>query len=142
MNPATDVRRRRAAAYAVCTSGDALLLTQLWDRDVSPGQWTLPGGGMSFGESPEETVLRELFEETGLRGTVSELLDVRSEVFPAWKEHPALHVVGFIFAVAASGSPAVVEQGGSTVAAEWVALSEVRSRPIVGLVEHALELLA
>jgi 8-oxo-dGTP pyrophosphatase MutT (NUDIX family) len=87
-------------------------------------------------------VLRELYEETGLRGTVTRLLDVRSEVFPPWKEHSALQLVGFIFEVAAFGTPTVVEQQGSTIAAEWVPFAEVRSRPVVGLVDHALELLA
>ena len=31
------------------------------------GQWALPGGHMEAGESPEETVLRELEEEVGLK---------------------------------------------------------------------------
>lgn len=32
-----------------------------------PGQWALPGGRMEAGERPEDTVLRELEEEVGLR---------------------------------------------------------------------------
>ena len=38
--------------------------------------YTLPGGGMEEGESPEETVLRELKEECGLDGNVIRLLNV------------------------------------------------------------------
>lgn len=46
-----------------------ILLVQ---RSVEPkiGEWCLPGGFMEIGESPEETALRELFEETGLKGKI------------------------------------------------------------------------
>lgn len=30
------------------------------------GKWSLPGGGMKFGEKPEESGIREIFEELGL----------------------------------------------------------------------------
>jgi 8-oxo-dGTP pyrophosphatase MutT (NUDIX family) len=36
--------------------------------------WGLPGGWMSRGESPEETLRRELYEETGLRVEIVEPL--------------------------------------------------------------------
>jgi 8-oxo-dGTP pyrophosphatase MutT (NUDIX family) len=32
--------------------------------------WTLPGGAVEPGETPEEAVVREVYEETRLRGTV------------------------------------------------------------------------
>ena len=32
-----------------------------------PGQWALPGGRIDRGETPEETALREMYEEVGLR---------------------------------------------------------------------------
>ncbi len=35
---------------------------------------TLPGGSLEEGESPGAAALRELFEETGLRGTLASLL--------------------------------------------------------------------
>ena len=31
--------------------------------------WTLPGGGIDRGEAPSSAAVRELWEETGLRGT-------------------------------------------------------------------------
>ncbi len=49
-------------------------------RRVEPriGEWCLPGGFMELGESPEAAALRELAEETGLRGVIDGLLGVVS----------------------------------------------------------------
>lgn len=36
--------------------------------------WTLPGGGIAVDESPEEAVIREVEEETGLKAKICRLL--------------------------------------------------------------------
>lgn len=40
--------------------------------------WGLPGGSLEYGEHPEEAVIRELWEETGLQVCVDRLLLVNS----------------------------------------------------------------
>jgi len=37
-----------------------------WGRRVGQNSWQFPQGGMSEYESPEQTLIRELYEETGL----------------------------------------------------------------------------
>ena len=55
---------------AIVLLGQQVLLVQ---RD-NPRFWELPGGGMAPGETAEETVVREVQEETGVRVEIVELL--------------------------------------------------------------------
>jgi 8-oxo-dGTP diphosphatase len=72
-------RIQRVAAYNVCVDTEQrLLLCRLSDITEAPGAWTLPGGGIDYGEPPEVGAIRELREETGLIGQIDELLAVDS----------------------------------------------------------------
>lgn len=124
-------RRVRIGVYGVAVHQDHLLLTQLSSRDREAGRWTLPGGGMEFGETPQETLRREFYEETGLVPEIGAVLDVRSHV-----PRPELHVIQMIFEVEAEGVPTVIEVDGSTVDAGWFPTEVVPSLATVSLVDH------
>ncbi len=48
-------------------------------------RWQLPGGGLEVGESPEQTILRELKEEIGVSAKIVELVPkIYSEVRPGF----------------------------------------------------------
>lgn len=117
--------------YGVATNDGHVLLTQLWDRNPAPGAWTLPGGGMDFGESPEETLLREFHEETSLVPEIGPLVDILS-----WVPRPQLHVIQIIYRVAARGEPSVFEEDGSTVDVRWVPTRDLDDLTTVELVDH------
>ena len=64
-----------AAALALDDTGRVLIVHHTY-RNSYP--WGLPGGWMHHGESPAQTALRELREETGFEGRVDRLLWVGS----------------------------------------------------------------
>ncbi|WP_203782687.1 NUDIX domain-containing protein [Paractinoplanes rishiriensis] len=57
--------RRRAAAVIV-RDGRVLMVHERSRRSGGGEWWTLPGGGLEPGETAEEALRREVFEETGL----------------------------------------------------------------------------
>jgi 8-oxo-dGTP pyrophosphatase MutT (NUDIX family) len=65
------VERRVAGVLLVDVRGWLLMQHRGMDALVSPGQWSMPGGGIEPGEQPEQAAHRELLEETGLRVTGS-----------------------------------------------------------------------
>ena len=67
-----DPRHERRRGAAVVLSSDHMLLIR-YPPAVRDGYF-IPGGGVEPGETPAETAVRELKEETGLAGTVVRLL--------------------------------------------------------------------
>ncbi|MBP1754680.1 MAG: hypothetical protein H6Q59_1078 [Firmicutes bacterium] len=61
---------RRTAARGIIKNGDLYLL--IFSKF---GDYKFPGGGMENGESPEETLIREVQEETGFRVIRSSIKD-------------------------------------------------------------------
>jgi hypothetical protein len=82
-----------------------------------------------------------LYEETGLKGSVQDLLVINSHVFPRHESRglPALHAVRLIYRMSASGSPRVVEEGGTTSAVAWHPLKEIEYLSRVDLVDIGME---
>lgn len=134
-------RRTRLSVYAFIVDAGRVLLTQVAPGDPDAGSWTLPGGGVAWGEDPIDALHRELYEETGLTGAVTGLLGINSIVFDRHEELdlPPLHAIRLVYHVAATGTPRVVEQGGTTSDAAWFGLDELADTPLVSLVTWALE---
>ena len=64
-------------AAAVILDGDRnIFLVKSTYQRFHP--WGLPGGSLEYGEHPEEAVVRELWEETGLNICIEKLLLVNS----------------------------------------------------------------
>jgi ADP-ribose pyrophosphatase YjhB (NUDIX family) len=133
----------RVAAYALCVDdADRLLLARVAPGYMAAGQWTLPGGGLGFGEDPADAVLRELAEETGLIGTVISLAFVQSltngPLVEAGKAYGPWHGIGIVYRVAITGGDLRDEVDESTDACAWLTRDEITSLPRTEFVDAAL----
>jgi 8-oxo-dGTP pyrophosphatase MutT (NUDIX family) len=90
--------RQRLAAYAlVFDDAGRVLLSREPDRRGRLGLWALPGGGVEPGEHPEQAVIREVQEETGLGVRVGVLRDVLSDVGRVGRRRRRLHTVRLVY---------------------------------------------
>ena len=129
---------QRVAAYAVVSSAEGVLLTELSDRTNAPGQWGLPGGGIDPGEDPLDAVVRECWEESGQHVTVTELALVQTSHWvgraPGGRVED-FHAVRIIYRASCPTptEPVVHDVGGTTADARWVRAGRgwrhCRSRP-------------
>jgi 8-oxo-dGTP diphosphatase len=139
-------RVQRFGAYGVVTDpAGRILLARITESYPGGGRWHLPGGGTDFGETPEEGLLRELYEETSQRGEVYALLSVGHRYDPATLGPEGVpmdwHVIRVVYRVRVD-EPVIATvteaAGGSTDRASWFTRREVAELPLTELAEEAL----
>lgn len=142
-----EIEWRRAAVYVVCRDQrDRLLLTRFAQPGhPDTGRWTMPGGGMEWGETAEATAHRELAEETGLAATLGPVLGVFSRWYTDRESvaGQAGHVLGVLYeATDVRGTLRASFDDGTTDAAAWFDTDEIASLPHVEVVDFVLDLIA
>jgi 8-oxo-dGTP diphosphatase len=140
-------KRQRLAAKALIRRGDRILLARLSAHAVETGRWTLPGGGVDHGESPETALVREIGEEAGLTPTIRNLLGVHDAHLtgnaPTGRRED-FHAVNLVYDadVADDVEPVVREVDGTTDAVDWIRVADIAAGvvPVTDLVRFALAL--
>jgi len=130
-------RRTRLAAYIVAVNAGSMLLAKIAPGYPGAGRWTLPGGGVEFGEHPEDALVREVYEESGFRLTTFTFLGIGSRVYEARRPSGQLHAIRLIYQADLAGEPRVMEVDGSVDDARWVPIDELASTDTVDLVDEA-----
>jgi ADP-ribose pyrophosphatase YjhB (NUDIX family) len=135
--------RTRVAAYALCVDEAGKILLCRMAPSVVPGDvWTLPGGGIHFGESPETAVIRELDEETGQDGRIVRLVEVSDNLLRLQSRPGTVHAIRIVYEVRVTGGLLRQESEGTTDACSWFTLDEARRLNLNDLAERGLRLLA
>jgi ADP-ribose pyrophosphatase YjhB (NUDIX family) len=142
-----EVAWTRVAAYALCTDDGRILLTRFaLSGHPDHGRWTMPGGGMEWGESPLETAHRELLEETGLAAALGEVAGVYARWLTAEESvrgESGLYVAIVFHASDVRGDLLEhFDADDTTDAAQWFPIEGLDEVPHVELVDFVLELLA
>ncbi len=110
-----------ASAAIVVNNQSKLLLVK---RGVPPhiGSWCLPGGFMELEETPEESILRELKEETGLCGKIELLIGVTQA------NNPFYHSV-LILCYLIKNHKGVLAAGSDSIDAAFFSLTDLPDIP-------------
>ncbi|HEX9862631.1 MAG TPA: NUDIX hydrolase [Candidatus Bathyarchaeia archaeon] len=109
---------------AVVISGGKILLEKR-KNEPGKGKWSIPGGLVDLGESPEQAVIREVKEETCLAVDAPRHIDVVSDVSLDENGKIKYHFVIIDYLVAVKGGE--VKAASDAEALEWVPFSEVEA---------------
>ncbi|MBB1509307.1 NUDIX domain-containing protein [Tessaracoccus sp. MC1756] len=112
-------------------AGHEVLLVRVAGTAGRPSTWWLPGGGLEFGETPEQCLTREFAEETGTSPQIIGLLDVVSDVSRLRNEPVELHSIRLIYEVEVRDRVLRAESSGSPEQAEWVPVSHIHIMHLV-----------
>ncbi len=122
----------RVSAYGLLLKDEKLLLCRLSQRVMkSAGHWTLPGGGIDFGETPEDAVVREFREETGLIVKTGALVCI--DTLCDEVNGTQFHNLRIIYEAHYVEGDLIYEQDGTTDLCEWFSEADASKETLISL---------
>ena len=106
---------------------EALLIKRGSEPEIWHGKWAFPGGFVENGEDPEQAVLRELKEETGVIGHNPVALAIHGDP----NRDSRKHIIALFYQVEVD-SGAVPQSGDDAIDAAWVNIAEISADQVAG----------
>lgn len=115
--------------------GQRILLVKA-SRGFTKGMWNIPGGFVTYGETPEEGMVREMAEETGLSIRLDALLGVYTQKFGS-----PYYMRGHMY-LARALTTQLTLQADEIAEAQWFPLDQARRLLLNPFGRRALDALA
>jgi len=132
-------QRTRISAYGLVREADRILLCRTSSRVPRwQGWWSLPGGGVDFGEHPEVAMVREVHEETGMRVAAGPVAAVDSLLDES--ETLELHGIRILYRTRLLGGELRFETNGTTDKCAWFTRGEAAALQLFSVTKLGLRL--
>lgn len=127
----------RFGAYGVFVQDSKILLT-LKKSGPYKGLWDLPGGGIEFGESPEEALKREFLEEVALEVTRFEFFHVATSNCDYHKQDQCCHFhhIGMLYRVLEAFT---IEDRVPDEEGRWITINDINQQELTPFASYAVQ---
>lgn len=123
----------RVLTKALVMKGDSILLLKRKEGGFASGLWDIPGGKLEFGESPEESLIREVYEETTLKVDIGKVISLSSGI--DLKKNKQYITIVYLCSYL-SGD---VKLSNEHIDYEWTSLKNIKGKKLVYYVEEGID---
>lgn len=103
MSYISDLRKVIGHAPLMATAASCIIFDKekgiLLEKRSDNGQWCIPGGALELGEEPEEGLLREVKEETGLDISDPEFFTVKANIHMVYPNTDEVYYTDLVYIV-------------------------------------------